>query len=172
MNRMLMFFKSYILCREPFGSDAWTQPALRALILSWPTEAEKYGSQNNNYFPCVPLGFIKLFQTKQIFYRSRWTRLGFRLTTHGVDLRRIASTLERAQIPTQVKFFRPFGRQTQVDTSSRASNLFVLLKRINQWCTWTLRGFCDLRADLWIRLTTIWKFVRKFWFCKIGLTMQ
>ena len=31
-------------------------------------------------------------------------------------------------------------------------------------------GFCDLRADLRIRLATLRKSVRKFWFCKLALT--
>ena len=30
--------------------------------------------------------------------------------------------------------------------------------------------FCDLRSDLRIRLATLRKFIRKFWFCKIVLT--
>ena len=30
-------------------------------------------------------------------------------------------------------------------------------------------AFCDLRADLRIRLATLRKFVRKFWFCKLAL---
>ena len=30
--------------------------------------------------------------------------------------------------------------------------------------------FCDLRADLRIRLATLRKSVRKFWFCKLALT--
>ena len=29
--------------------------------------------------------------------------------------------------------------------------------------------FCDLRADLRIRLATLRKSVRKFWFCKLAL---
>ena len=28
-------------------------------------------------------------------------------------------------------------------------------------------AFCDLRADLWIRLATLRKSVRKFYFCKL-----
>ena len=31
-------------------------------------------------------------------------------------------------------------------------------------------AFCDLRADLRIRLATLHKSVRKFWFCKLALT--
>ena len=31
-------------------------------------------------------------------------------------------------------------------------------------------AFCDLRADLRIRLATLRKSVRKFWFCKLALT--
>ena len=31
-------------------------------------------------------------------------------------------------------------------------------------------AFCDLRADLQIRLATLRKSVRKFWFCKHALT--
>ena len=31
-------------------------------------------------------------------------------------------------------------------------------------------AFCDLRAYLRIRLTTLSKSVRKFWFCKLALT--
>ena len=30
--------------------------------------------------------------------------------------------------------------------------------------------FCDLQADLRIRLATLRKYVRKFWFCKLTLT--
>ena len=30
--------------------------------------------------------------------------------------------------------------------------------------------FCDLQADLRIRLATLRKSVRKFWFCKLALT--
>ena len=32
--------------------------------------------------------------------------------------------------------------------------------------------FCDLRADLRIRLATIRKSVRKFWFCKVASTCE
>ena len=31
-------------------------------------------------------------------------------------------------------------------------------------------AFCNLRADLRIRLATLRKSVRKFWFCKLALT--
>ena len=31
-------------------------------------------------------------------------------------------------------------------------------------------AFCDLRADLRIRLATLHKSVSKFWFCKLALT--
>ena len=31
-------------------------------------------------------------------------------------------------------------------------------------------AFCDLRADLRIRLATLRKSVHKFWFCKLALT--
>ena len=33
-------------------------------------------------------------------------------------------------------------------------------------------AFCDLRADLRIRLATLRKSVHKFWFCKVGLTYE
>ena len=33
-----------------------------------------------------------------------------------------------------------------------------------------LAAFCDLRADLRIRLPTLRKSERKFWFCKLALT--
>ena len=34
----------------------------------------------------------------------------------------------------------------------------------------TFTAFCDLLADLRIRLATFRKSVRKFWFCKLALT--
>ena len=33
-------------------------------------------------------------------------------------------------------------------------------------------AFCDLRADSLIRLATLRKTVRKFWFCKLALTCR
>ena len=33
-------------------------------------------------------------------------------------------------------------------------------------------AFCDLRADLRIRLATLCKSVRKFWFCKLASTCE
>ena len=33
-------------------------------------------------------------------------------------------------------------------------------------------AFCDLRADLRIRLATLRKSVRKFWFCKLASTCE
>ena len=87
-----------------------------------------------------------------------------------VDLRRLVTTcfdFGRPQIWTQVDAkFLPFGHPAQVDTS-RSQVICCYNNALTKWMIcMKFTAFCDLR----IRLATLRKYVRKFWFCKLALT--
>ena len=108
-----------------------------------------------------------------------YVHLGFRLATHMYlhcnDMCKLALTMFELFIPTyNVSWpkLSPFGHPTQVDTSrSQVVRCYRnALTNDMREIYGLLATFVNLRADLWSCLATLFKSVRKFWFCKLILT--